>query len=151
MNQKKKKKTTESLFVIPWLSFWQTQKILPSPSGFPLSLVFLNKIERKKKGKMKAAATKAEVSKMVSSEKMQQRERVSELEIRPGGMLVQMRDFDQSLSIPTIKVKVKYGSSYHHIQISSHSSFGKPHLSSYSSIQSLKCLGLNGQNLWYIW
>ncbi|KGN49684.1 BAG family molecular chaperone regulator 1 [Cucumis sativus] len=54
-----------------------------------------------------------------------QRQRVSELEIRPGGMLVQKRDFNSNPSFPTIKVKVKFGSSYHHIQINSHASFGE--------------------------
>ncbi|XP_038891761.1 BAG family molecular chaperone regulator 1-like [Benincasa hispida] len=61
---------------------------------------------------------------MVSIEN--QSHRVSELEIRPGGMLVQMRDLNSNNpSFPTIKVKVKFGSSYHHIQINSHASFGE--------------------------
>ena len=50
-------------------------------------------------------------------------------EKRPGGMLVQKRNLDSDKSssnpIPTIKVSVKFGSSYHDIQINSHSSFGK--------------------------
>lgn len=50
---------------------------------------------------------------------------VAKLEIRPGGMLVQKRDSNQnSVSIPTIKVRVKYGSSFHDIRISSQASFG---------------------------
>ncbi|GKU95334.1 hypothetical protein SLEP1_g8705 [Rubroshorea leprosula] len=51
-----------------------------------------------------------------------------ELEIRPGGMLVQKRDSgsDQnSVSVPTIKVRVKHGSKYHEIYISSQASFGE--------------------------
>ncbi|XP_017429708.1 BAG family molecular chaperone regulator 1 isoform X1 [Vigna angularis] len=52
---------------------------------------------------------------------------ISEWEVRPGGMVVQKRspDVNQNFtSKSTIKVRVKYGSSYHHIQISSHASFG---------------------------
>lgn len=52
-----------------------------------------------------------------------------EWEMRPGGMLVQKRNLDSnknhSIPIPTIKVLVKYGSSYHEINISSHASFGE--------------------------
>ncbi|EEF51094.1 protein binding protein, putative [Ricinus communis] len=52
-----------------------------------------------------------------------------ELEIRPGGMLVQKRDSNSNnqnyVPIPTIKVRVKYGSSSHHICISSQASFGE--------------------------
>ncbi|KAL2321667.1 hypothetical protein Fmac_026046 [Flemingia macrophylla] len=51
---------------------------------------------------------------------------VAELELRPGGMVVQKRDANQnSTSKSTIKVNVKYGSSYHQIHISSHASFGE--------------------------
>ncbi|XP_031097437.1 BAG family molecular chaperone regulator 1-like [Ipomoea triloba] len=49
-------------------------------------------------------------------------------EVRPGGMLVQKRSSDcnqSSVTIPTIKVKVKYGSSYHEAKISSQASFGE--------------------------
>ncbi|KAG9145064.1 hypothetical protein Leryth_018351 [Lithospermum erythrorhizon] len=49
------------------------------------------------------------------------------LELRPGGMLVQKRNSDSnqnSISVPTIKVRVKYGSSYHEVKISSQASFG---------------------------
>lgn len=48
-------------------------------------------------------------------------------EMRPGGMLVQMRtDSDQFRPPPpTIRVRVKYGSVYHEINISSQASFGK--------------------------
>ncbi|GMY30204.1 BAG family molecular chaperone regulator 1-like [Fagus crenata] len=51
---------------------------------------------------------------------------VEDLEIRPGGMLVQKREMNQgsTVSIPTIKVRVKYGSLYHEIHISSQASFG---------------------------
>ncbi|XP_068316810.1 BAG family molecular chaperone regulator 1-like [Pyrus communis] len=50
------------------------------------------------------------------------------LEIRPGGMLVQKRTVEMnpsSVSIPTIKIRVRYGSSYHEILISSQASFGE--------------------------
>ncbi|TKY55347.1 BAG family molecular chaperone regulator 1 [Spatholobus suberectus] len=53
---------------------------------------------------------------------------VAEWELRPGGMVVQKRNSDgnqNSASKSTIKVKVKYGSSCHEIQISSHASFGE--------------------------
>ncbi|KAK7389220.1 hypothetical protein VNO78_24056 [Psophocarpus tetragonolobus] len=53
---------------------------------------------------------------------------VAEWELRPGGMVVQKRNSDltpNSTSKSTIQVKVKYGSSYHQIQISSHASFGE--------------------------
>ncbi|XP_062146518.1 BAG family molecular chaperone regulator 1-like [Alnus glutinosa] len=51
---------------------------------------------------------------------------IADLEVRPGGMLVQKRDMNgSSQSIPTIKVRVKYGSSYREIQISSQASFGE--------------------------
>lgn len=48
-------------------------------------------------------------------------------EMRPGGMLVQKRtDLDQNLPPPpTIRVRVKYGSIYHEINISSQASFGE--------------------------
>lgn len=48
-------------------------------------------------------------------------------EMRPGGMLVQKRtDSDKtSVPAPTIRVRVKYGSVYHEIPISSQASFGK--------------------------
>ncbi|PON46244.1 Molecular chaperone regulator [Trema orientale] len=53
---------------------------------------------------------------------------VGQWEIRPGGMLVQKRNSDMnpsSVSTPTIRVRVKYGSSYHEISISSQASFGE--------------------------
>lgn len=49
-------------------------------------------------------------------------------EVRPGGMLVQKRTIDSnqnSLTVPTIKVRVKYGSFYHEVNISSQASFGE--------------------------
>lgn len=49
---------------------------------------------------------------------------VDEWELRPGGMLVQKRNSDVNNKTSTIKVKVKYGSSYYQIHISSHASFG---------------------------
>ncbi|KAL9326631.1 hypothetical protein ACSQ67_007276 [Phaseolus vulgaris] len=54
--------------------------------------------------------------------------KVAEWELRPGGMVVQKRNSDVNqnfISKSTIKVRVKYGSSYHQIQISSHASFGE--------------------------
>ncbi|XP_015867555.3 BAG family molecular chaperone regulator 1 [Ziziphus jujuba] len=51
----------------------------------------------------------------------------SEWELRPGGMLVQKRIGSDHNSIPppTIRVRVKYGSIYHEISISSQASFGE--------------------------
>lgn len=52
----------------------------------------------------------------------------ADLEIRPGGMLVQKRTDEtnpSAVSIPTIKVRVKHGSSCHEIQINSQASFGE--------------------------
>ncbi|KAM7525695.1 hypothetical protein LguiA_015597 [Lonicera macranthoides] len=49
-------------------------------------------------------------------------------ELRPGGMLVQKRNSDSnqnSIPVPTIKVKVNYGSSIHEIHITPHASFGE--------------------------
>lgn len=50
-----------------------------------------------------------------------------EWELRPGGMLVQKRtDAGETRAPPpTIRVRVKYGSIYHEISISSESTFGK--------------------------
>ncbi|XP_059661706.1 BAG family molecular chaperone regulator 1-like [Cornus florida] len=53
---------------------------------------------------------------------------VAEWEIRPGGMLVQKRNLDPtqtSIPIPTIKVRVKYESSYHEVNISPQANFGE--------------------------
>lgn len=50
-----------------------------------------------------------------------------EWELRPGGMLVQKRNPDSdrgSVPAPTIRVRVKYGSFYHEINISSQATFG---------------------------
>ncbi|KAL5552145.1 hypothetical protein UlMin_002321 [Ulmus minor] len=52
---------------------------------------------------------------------------VGDLEVRPGGLLVQKRNSDMnpsSVFVPTIRVRVKYGSTYHNICISSQASFG---------------------------
>ncbi|KAM3343832.1 BAG family molecular chaperone regulator 1 [Capsicum galapagoense] len=50
-------------------------------------------------------------------------------EMRPGGMLVQKRSSDHSnqssMIVPTIRLKVKYGSSYHEVKISSQATFGE--------------------------
>lgn len=48
-------------------------------------------------------------------------------EMRPGGMLVQTRgDSDQKRPPPpTIRVRVKYGSVYHEVNIGSEATFGK--------------------------
>lgn len=51
-----------------------------------------------------------------------------EWEVRPGGMLVQKRSPDSdrtSIPPPTIRVKVKYGSTHHEINISSQATFGE--------------------------
>jgi hypothetical protein len=52
---------------------------------------------------------------------------LSEWELRPGGMLVQKRtDSDHTKAPPpTIRVRVKYGSTYHDIYINSQATFGK--------------------------
>ncbi|XAR71744.1 hypothetical protein NMG60_11018149 [Bertholletia excelsa] len=50
----------------------------------------------------------------------------SEWELRPGGMLVQKRsDSDHGHPPPTIRVRVKYGSTYHEVNISSQATFGE--------------------------
>lgn len=49
-------------------------------------------------------------------------------EVRPCGMLVQKRNSDcnqHTNHVPNIRVKVKYGSCYHEITISSQASFGQ--------------------------
>ena len=54
-----------------------------------------------------------------------------EWEMRPGGMLVQMRTTDSdrnSALVPTIRVRVKYGSIYHEVNISSQATFGNSSL-----------------------
>ncbi|KAK7283669.1 hypothetical protein RIF29_13360 [Crotalaria pallida] len=51
-----------------------------------------------------------------------------EWEMRPGGMLVQTRTADSDRNTtppPTIRVRVKYGSIYHEVNISSQASFGE--------------------------
>ncbi|KAK6263546.1 Ubiquitin-like domain - like 10 [Theobroma cacao] len=51
-----------------------------------------------------------------------------EWEVTPGGMLVQKRDSSSnqsSVPIPTIRVRVKHGSTYHEIRVSSQASFGE--------------------------
>ena len=49
-------------------------------------------------------------------------------ELRPGGMLVQKRNADSDREStpapPTIRVRVKYGSNYHELSISSQATFG---------------------------
>ncbi|XP_071734294.1 BAG family molecular chaperone regulator 1-like isoform X2 [Rutidosis leptorrhynchoides] len=52
----------------------------------------------------------------------------NEWEVRPGGMLVQKRDPNDEITRippPTIRVRVKYGSVYHEINISSQATFGE--------------------------
>lgn len=51
----------------------------------------------------------------------------NEWELRPGGMLVQKRTSESdrnSVPAPTIRIRVKYGSIYHEINISSQATFG---------------------------
>ena len=54
--------------------------------------------------------------------------RSMEWEMRPGGMLVQRRTADSDRNsvppAPTIRVRVKYGSTYHEVNISSQATFG---------------------------
>lgn len=54
--------------------------------------------------------------------------KVADWEVRPCGMLVQKRDPDADASgaapVPTFRLKVKYGDSYHEIYISSQATFG---------------------------
>lgn len=55
-----------------------------------------------------------------------------ELEVRPGGMLVQKRDPDElqnRIPLPKIRVRVKYGSIYHEMIINSTATFGNNKLS----------------------
>lgn len=70
-----------------------------------------------------------------------------ELEIRPGGMFVQIRNSESSnqssVSVPTIKVRVKFGSTYHEVLISPQASFGNtnswdPFLSFFLSLLGLQ-------------
>ncbi|KAG6512023.1 hypothetical protein ZIOFF_030114 [Zingiber officinale] len=54
-------------------------------------------------------------------------EKDAELEVTPGGMVVQKRDPDAAppaAVVPTIRLKVKHGSAYHEIYISSQATFG---------------------------
>ncbi|XP_074582846.1 BAG family molecular chaperone regulator 1-like [Curcuma longa] len=54
-------------------------------------------------------------------------EKDAELEVTPGGMVVQKRDPDAAppaAAVPTIRLKVKHGSVYHEIYISSQATFG---------------------------
>ncbi|KAJ1433700.1 Ubiquitin-like domain superfamily [Sesbania bispinosa] len=49
-------------------------------------------------------------------------------EMRPGGMLVQMRTSNSDrnpVAVPTIRVRVKFGSIYHEVNISSQATFGE--------------------------
>lgn len=54
--------------------------------------------------------------------------RAMDWEMRPGGMLVQRRTADSDRNSvpppPTIRVRVKYGSTYHEVNISSQATFG---------------------------
>jgi len=60
-----------------------------------------------------------------------------EWEMRPGGMLVQMRTADSDRNpvlVPTIRVRVKYGSIYHEVNISSQATFGNSSLFIFSQV-----------------
>lgn len=46
------------------------------------------------------------------------------LEVRPCGMYVQNRSKDTKPCVPNIKVRVKYGSYFHEVTLSSQASFG---------------------------
>lgn len=67
-------------------------------------------------------------------------------EVRPGGMFVQRRtsDYDKSSNLdPKIKVRVKYGSSYHAITtLSSHAKFGNLFFAYYDHQVSLSCANI---------
>ncbi|KAI9091034.1 hypothetical protein K1719_028304 [Acacia pycnantha] len=57
-----------------------------------------------------------------------ERPAAAEWEMRPGGMLVQKRSAESdrnSVPAPTIRVRVKYGSTYHQVNISSQATFGE--------------------------
>ena len=68
-----------------------------------------------------------------------------EWEMRPGGMLVQTRTTDSNRNpalVPTIRVRVKFGSIYHEVNISSQATFGNylfTFLLSYSDIFLFVC------------
>lgn len=55
----------------------------------------------------------------------------NEWELRPGGMLVQKRNPDSDQTRlpppPTIRIRVKFGSIYHEININSQATFGNIH------------------------
>nr|GMD80008.1 BAG family molecular chaperone regulator 3-like [Ipomoea batatas] len=80
------------------------------------------------KDMLRTKKTKSAVTGALSPAKNGGRDEVAVWEVRPGGMLVQKRSSDcnqSSVAIPTIKVKVKYGSSYHEAKISSQATFGE--------------------------
>nr|GMD75112.1 BAG family molecular chaperone regulator 3-like [Ipomoea batatas] len=80
------------------------------------------------KDMLRTKKTKSAVTGALSPAKNGGRDEVAVWEVRPGGMLVQKRSSDckqSSVTIPTIKVKVKYGSSYHEAKISSQATFGE--------------------------
>ncbi|KAK1421419.1 hypothetical protein QVD17_23735 [Tagetes erecta] len=59
---------------------------------------------------------------------MEMRSMGDKLEVRPGGMVVQKRDPNEEqtrVPPPTIRVRVKYGSVYHQISITSQATFGE--------------------------
>ena len=77
---------------------------------------------RSRSGGRAAAAAFSPIEESPSAEK------AAEWEVRPGGMLVQMRNPDADFTaapVPTIRVKVKFGAVYHEIYISSQATFGK--------------------------
>lgn len=70
-----------------------------------------------------------------------------EYEIRPGGMLIQKRNSDSnqtSLTVPTIKVRVKYGSTNHEVHINSTASFGNGKFCNFL----VSFLRFNGDQMW---
>ncbi|CAL9047908.1 BAG family molecular chaperone regulator 1 [Musa acuminata AAA Group] len=76
---------------------------------------------RSRTGGRAAAAAFSPIEESPSAEK------AAEWEVRPGGMLVQMRNPDADFTaapVPTIRVKVKFGAVYHEIYISSQATFG---------------------------
>lgn len=109
----------------PSFSFADRRKLFPSP---PRSAAF-RLVLGSKMMKMKTKTTG--LSQMKGSSAVGDaggEPRPMDWELRPGGMLVQKRTPDsdrESTPPPTIRVKVKYGSNYHEISISSQATFGK--------------------------
>ena len=69
-------------------------------------------------------------------------EKGAEWEVTPGGMVVQKRDPESgppAAVVPTIRVKVKHGSVYHEIYISSQATFGNDETRDTDDDRSVPC------------